>query len=67
MHRYIRQVRFFGQREIELTKTQLFRLKQLIEVLIVEYKIDTFYFGGLSRFDETCYFITSELKKKNHL
>lgn len=55
---------FFGHREIELTKTQLFRLKQLIEVLIVEYKIDTFYFGGLSLFDETCYFITSELKKK---
>ncbi len=55
---------FFGHREIEITSKLKIALKTIIESLILNENINTFYFGGFSMFDSLCYDIVSMLKIK---
>ena len=55
---------FFGHRKIEVTDELLNRLKEVVEDLIVEKKVDTFLFGSKSQFDKLCLQVVTELKKK---
>ena len=54
---------FFGHREIEELQNVKSKLIDIIETLIKEdYRY--FYFGGFGEFDDLCYQIVSEKKKK---
>ena len=55
---------FFGHRKIDFTDELINRLKDIIEDLIIDKKIDTFLFGSKSAFDELCLKIVTELKNK---
>ena len=55
---------FFGHRKIEVTDELVSRLKEGIEELIIEKRVDTFLFGSKSEFDRLCLSVVTELKKK---
>ena len=55
---------FFGHRKIEVTDELVNRLKEFVEDLILEKKVDTFLFGSKSQFDKLCLAIVTEFKKK---
>jgi len=55
---------FIGHRKIEKTDELIKRISEVIENLIVNENVDTFYFGSKSQFDDLCYVIVSELKEK---
>ena len=55
---------FFGHRKIEVTEELVSRLKEVVEDLILEKKVDTFLFGSKSEFDKLCLKSVTELKKK---
>ena len=55
---------FIGHREINVTDELKEKLRVVIECLIVDENIDTFLFGSKSQFDNLCYDIVTEIKKK---
>ena len=55
---------FFGHRKIDETEELKNNLRGLIENLIVNEKVDTFFFGSKSQFDDLCHKIVTELKEK---
>ena len=55
---------FFGHRKIENEKELTDILTDIIEDLIINKKINTFLFGSKSQFDDLCYDIVTEIKKK---
>ena len=55
---------FIGHREINVTDELKEKLYVLIEHLIIEESIDTFLFGSKSQFDDLCYDIVTNMKKK---
>lgn len=55
---------FFGHRTVRITEELKNNLRCCIEELIVHRNITDFLFGSRSKFDELCYEITSELKRK---
>ena len=57
---------FFGHRKIEFTDVLVSRLKEIVEDLIVEKKVDTFLFGSKSPFYKLCLQVVTEFKKKHH-
>lgn len=57
---------FLGHRTVELTEKLKYELYSIIEKLILDESVDTFYFGSNSQFNDICYKITSELKKKSY-
>lgn len=54
---------FFGHRKIEVTDELVNRLKDIVENLITEKKVDTFLFGSMSQFDKLCLQVVMEFKK----
>lgn len=56
---------FIGHREINVTDELKEKLRVVIECLIVDENIDTFLFGSKSQFDDLCYDIVTETKKKH--
>ena len=55
---------FLGHREIceeDELKSQIYAL---VEMLILEKKVDTFLFGSKSRFNSLCYEIATKIKEK---
>ena len=56
---------FIGHREINMTDELKEKLHMIIERLITEESIDTFLFGSKSQFDDLCYDIVTETKKKH--
>ena len=55
---------FFGHRKINETEELKSKLKEIIEKLIVDEKVDTFLFGSKSRFNSMCLELVSEIKEK---
>ena len=55
---------FFGHRKIEDTEKLRLKLSTTIERLIIDEKIDTFFFGSKSQFDSICHEIITNLKEK---
>ena len=55
---------FIGHREINVTDELKEKLRVVIEHLITDESIDTFLFGSKSQFDDLCYDIVTEIKKK---
>lgn len=55
---------FIGHREINVTDELKEKLRVVIECLIVDENIDKFLFGSKSQFDDLCYDIVTEIKKK---
>jgi len=55
---------FIGHREINVTDELKEKLRVVLECLIVDENIDTFLFGSKSQFDDLCYDIVTEIKKK---
>ncbi len=55
---------FFGHRKIDETEELKNNLYEIIENLIVNEKVDTFYFGSKSQFDDLCHEIVTGLKDK---
>ena len=55
---------FIGHREINVTDELKEKLHVVIKRLIIEESIDTFLFGSKSHFDNLCYDIVTEIKKK---
>ena len=55
---------FFGHRGIDETEELKNRLCGFVENLIVNEKVDTFFFGSKSQFDDLCHKIVTELKEK---
>lgn len=55
---------FFGHRKIDETEELKNNLYEIIENLIVNEKVDTFFFGSKSQFDDLCHKVVSELKEK---
>lgn len=53
---------FLGHRTIEISDTLKIYLYNIIEKLIVENNVDTFYFGNNSQFNDLCYDIICQLK-----
>ena len=60
----IKKCSVFGHSTIEITKEIESNLFEIIENLIINENVDTFYFGGLGQFDDLCYKIVSKLKIK---
>lgn len=56
---------FFGHRKVYVTDDLKSRLYNEIENLITNDGINTFLFGSKSQFDDLCYKIVSELKRKH--
>ena len=56
---------FIGHREINVTDELKEKLRVVIERLIVYENIDTFLFGSKSQFDDLCYDVVTEIKKKH--
>ena len=54
----------FGHRTINETEELRAQISVAIESLIADRGVDTFLFGSKSRFNDLCYEIASELKKK---
>ena len=55
---------FFGHRKINITDELIRRLKETIEYLITEKKVDTFLFGSKSEFNELCLRVVTDVKNK---
>ena len=55
---------FFGHRTINETEELKTKLREVIERLIVDEKVDTFLFGSKSRFDSLCLDLVSEIKEQ---
>ena len=55
---------FIGHREINVTDELKEKLRVVIECLIVDENINKFLFGSKSQFDDLCYDIVTEIKKK---
>lgn len=55
---------FFGHRDAILNKEDNDNLLKIIENLIINKKINNFYFGGYSNFDKICYYNVKKLKIK---
>ncbi len=55
---------FFGHRKIGETEKLKINLYQIIEDLIVDEKVDTFFFGSKSEFNRLCLKTVTELKQK---
>jgi len=55
---------FIGHRKIDWTKMLEDRVKAVVENLIVKKRVDTFLFGSRSKFNDLCYEVVSEFKKK---
>ena len=55
---------FFGHRKIDETTELKDKLCGIIENLIVNEKVDTFFFGSKSQFDDLCHKVVTELKEK---
>ena len=55
---------FFGHRKIDETAELKDKLCGIIENLIVNEKVDTFFFGSKSQFDDLCHKVVTELKEK---
>ena len=60
----IYRVGFIGHREINMTDELKEKLCVVIERLIVDENIDIFLFGSKSQFDDLCYDVVTEIKKK---
>ncbi len=56
---------FIGHREINVTDELKEKICVVIERLITEESIDIFLFGSKSQFDDLCYDIVTEIKKKH--
>ena len=55
---------FFGHRKIDKTEELKNKLCGIIENLIVNEKVETFFFGSKSEFDDLCHQVVTELKEK---
>ena len=55
---------FFGHRKIDETPELKDKLCGIIENLIANEKVDTFFFGSKSQFDDLCHKIVTALKEK---
>ena len=55
---------FIGHRKIEESGELRQRLFEVVEILIIEKKVDAFLFGSKSQFNNLCYEAVSELKEK---
>ena len=55
---------FFGHRKIAETEELKNNLYEIIENLIVNKKIDTFFFGSKSQFDDLCHKTVTDLREK---
>ena len=55
---------FFGHRKIDATDGLISRLREIVEDLITDKKVDTLLFGSKSAFDELCLQVVTEFKKK---
>lgn len=56
---------FFGHRTINETEELKERLREIVEKLIVEKRVDTFLFGSKSRFNDLCHEIVTQEKEKH--
>ena len=52
---------FFGHRKITETEELRNKVYTVIEKLIKDYEVHTFFFGSKSEFDDMCFNIVSEL------
>ncbi len=55
---------FFGHRDTPQTDELKEKVRETVERLIVEERVDTFLFGSRSKFDELCHMVVTELKEK---
>ncbi len=55
---------FFGHRTINETEELKSKLVEIIEKLIVDENVDTFFFGSKSRFNSLCQETVTEIKEK---
>ena len=55
---------FFGHRKIDKTEELKNKLRGIIENLIANEKVETFFFGSKSEFDDLCHQVVTELKEK---
>ena len=55
---------FFGHRNTLQTEGLKHKLRETVERLIVEERVDAFLFGSRSKFDELCHIVVTELKEK---
>lgn len=55
---------FLGHREIHEMGALKSQIYALIEMLVVDKKVDTFLFGSKSRFNSLCYEIVTRIKEK---
>ncbi len=55
---------FIGHKKIFETEQLKLQLREIIEKLIVEEKVDTFFFGSKSRFNSLCLEIVTKIKEK---
>ena len=55
---------FFGHRDTEQTEELKQKVRETVERLIVEERVDTFLFGSRSKFDELCHMVVTELREK---
>ena len=55
---------FFGHRTINETEELKTKLCEAVEDLITNQNVDTFLFGGKSRFDELCLEVVTNIKEK---
>ena len=55
---------FFGHRDTPQTEELKQKVRETVERLIVEERVDTFLSGSRSNFDELCYIVVTELKEK---
>lgn len=55
---------FFGHRDTLQTEELKQKVRETVERLIVEERVDTFLSGSRSNFDELCYIVVTELKEK---
>ena len=55
---------FFGHREIDETDELKNRIRETVEHLITDEKVDTFLFGSKSAFDRLCLIAVTDLKQQ---
>ena len=55
---------FVGHRKIEVTDELVNCLKEIVEDLIIDKRVNTFLFGSKSQFDKLCLQVVAEFKKK---
>ena len=54
----------FGHSDITITKELIKKLNEIFENLIIDKKVNCFFFGGFGNFDDFCYKTITELKHK---